>query len=156
MYGKFINVIVGPRAKLKLKELCWNAVKLRDSVEMFVAVEADAATAMEQMAKVFAKALDEQAQREPTAIIYSDGRARVGMYKVAPNADELEIGRMVEEMAGQIREELEKAGLSEYANRIQRNGKLLDGVGITCGAFVDVPAEKWIDYKHSKEACDDV
>lgn len=131
-------------------------MELKDSVEMFRAVEAEAATAMEQMARAFAKALDEQAQREPTAIIYSDGTARVGMYKVAPNADELEIGRLVEEMAGQIREELEKAGLEEYASQIQRNEKLLDGVGMTCGAFVDVPAEKWIDYKHSKEACEDV
>lgn len=80
---------------------------------------------MEQMARAFAKALDEQAQKEPTAIIYSDGRARVGMYKIAPNADEVEIGRMVEEMAGRIREELENAGLGEYANRIQRDEKLL-------------------------------
>ena len=131
-------------------------MEIKDGVEMLMAVDADAASAMEQMAKAFAKALDEQAQREPTAIIYSDGTARVGMYKVAANADELEIGRLVEEMASQIREELEKAGLDEYTNQIQRNKKLLDGVGMACGAFVDVPAEKWIDYKHSKEACEDV
>ena len=149
-------MIVGPRAKQKLKELSWSAIELQDSVEMFEAAEESAGKIMEQLAKAFAKALDEQAQREPTAIVYSDGTARVGMYRIAPNADEAEIGRLVEEMAGQIREELEKAGLGEYANRIQRNEKLLDGVGMTCGAFVDVPAEKWIDYKHSKEACEDV
>lgn len=123
---------------------------------MFAAAEASAGNMMEQLAKAFAKALDEQAQREPTAIVYSDGTARVGMYKVATNADEAETGLLVEEMAGRILDELSKAGLDEYGHQIRTKRELMDGVGMACGAFVDVPAEKWIDYKHSKEACDDV
>lgn len=100
-----------------------------------------------EAAKKIAEMIDESARIRPTAIVYDDGIARVGMYqKIWDNPNGNTAENAINEMCWKIAEELKNALLDEFCDKIVTKTEIMSDVGLVCGAYVDVPWEKWREY----------
>ena len=62
--------------------------------------------------------IDENARSRPTAILYVDGTAVIGMMGSVPENEDVPDGR-IGEMWQMVRDELEQHGFGEWANKIE-------------------------------------